>query len=91
MCFAFRTDATKDDRLGTLTSSQCGLVELAALVFYRVLGFSICCLVFQMMLSAIPFVCLSSWNLIIYNILRIMCHRVIMLAICEAPFPKGMF
>ncbi|XP_010663180.1 serine/threonine-protein kinase ATM isoform X4 [Vitis vinifera] len=29
------SDTTKDDRLGTLTSSQCGLVELAALVFYR--------------------------------------------------------
>ncbi|KAH7550462.1 hypothetical protein JRO89_XS13G0195500 [Xanthoceras sorbifolium] len=30
-----RSDATKDDKLGTLSSSQRGLVELAALVFYR--------------------------------------------------------
>uniref|UniRef100_A0A2N9HF71 Telomere-length maintenance and DNA damage repair domain-containing protein n=1 Tax=Fagus sylvatica TaxID=28930 RepID=A0A2N9HF71_FAGSY len=29
-------EATKDDKFGTLNSSQCGLVELAALVFYRV-------------------------------------------------------
>ncbi|GMY24943.1 serine/threonine-protein kinase ATM isoform X1 [Fagus crenata] len=28
-------EATKDDKFGTLNSSQCGLVELAALVFYR--------------------------------------------------------
>ena len=71
MCFAFRSDTTKDDRLGTLTSSQCGLVELAALVFYRVVGLSICSLVFHMMLSAVPFVYLSLWNLIIYNVMRI--------------------
>lgn len=32
----FRNDGTKDDKFGTLNSSQCGLVELAALVFYRV-------------------------------------------------------
>ncbi|KAJ0106487.1 hypothetical protein Patl1_18038 [Pistacia atlantica] len=30
-----RNDGTKDDKFGTLNSSQCGLVELAALVFYR--------------------------------------------------------
>ncbi|KAK1564596.1 hypothetical protein Q3G72_006661 [Acer saccharum] len=30
-----RSDATKDDKFGTLSSSQHGLVELAALVFYR--------------------------------------------------------
>ncbi|CAL5362026.1 unnamed protein product [Camellia sinensis] len=29
------SDTTKDDKCGNLTSSQCGLVELAALVFYR--------------------------------------------------------
>lgn len=34
--YHFRTDVTKDDKLKTLSSSQCGLVELAALVFYRV-------------------------------------------------------
>ncbi|KAL4634029.1 hypothetical protein ACB092_04G167700 [Castanea dentata] len=28
-------DATKDDKFGTLNSSQCGLAELAAVVFYR--------------------------------------------------------
>ncbi|KAL6976469.1 non-specific serine,threonine protein kinase, partial [Sarracenia purpurea var. burkii] len=28
------SDATKDDKFGSLTSSQCGLVELTALVFY---------------------------------------------------------
>ena len=32
----FRNEATKDDKFGSLNSSQCGLVELAALVFYRV-------------------------------------------------------
>lgn len=32
----FRSDATKDDKFGTLSSSQCGLVELAAVVFFRV-------------------------------------------------------
>lgn len=31
-----RTDATKDDKFGTLSSSHCGLVELAAAVLYRV-------------------------------------------------------
>ncbi|XP_034214644.1 serine/threonine-protein kinase ATM isoform X13 [Prunus dulcis] len=30
-----RTDATKDDKFGTLSSSHCGLVELAAAVLYR--------------------------------------------------------
>ncbi|XP_058227343.1 serine/threonine-protein kinase ATM isoform X4 [Rhododendron vialii] len=30
------SDTTKDDKCGNLTSSQCGMVELAALVFYRV-------------------------------------------------------
>ncbi|KAJ0047583.1 hypothetical protein Pint_15443 [Pistacia integerrima] len=30
-----RNDGSKDDKFGTLNSSQCGLVELAALVFYR--------------------------------------------------------
>ncbi|KAG5561198.1 hypothetical protein RHGRI_004278 [Rhododendron griersonianum] len=30
------SDTTKDDECGNLTSSQCGVVELAALVFYRV-------------------------------------------------------
>ncbi|XP_052181201.1 serine/threonine-protein kinase ATM isoform X3 [Diospyros lotus] len=30
-----RSDTTKDDKCGKLTSSQCGLLELAALVFYR--------------------------------------------------------
>ncbi|KAK9995769.1 hypothetical protein SO802_020455 [Lithocarpus litseifolius] len=29
------SDATKDDKFGTLNNSQCGLVELAAVVFYR--------------------------------------------------------
>ncbi|KAF5476799.1 hypothetical protein F2P56_003496 [Juglans regia] len=29
------SDSTKDDKLGTLSSSQCRLVELAAVVFYR--------------------------------------------------------
>ncbi|KAI8543048.1 hypothetical protein RHMOL_Rhmol08G0188500 [Rhododendron molle] len=29
------SDTTKDDKCGNLTSSQCGVVELAALVFYR--------------------------------------------------------
>ncbi|XP_057952318.1 serine/threonine-protein kinase ATM [Malania oleifera] len=29
------SDSMKDDKLGTLTSSQCGLVELVALVLYR--------------------------------------------------------
>lgn len=29
------TDVTKDDKFKTLSSSQCGLVELTALVFYR--------------------------------------------------------
>ncbi|KAJ4840216.1 hypothetical protein Tsubulata_002970 [Turnera subulata] len=29
------TDATKDDKFGNLTGSHCGLVELAALVFYK--------------------------------------------------------
>ncbi|KAJ9163749.1 hypothetical protein P3X46_023383 [Hevea brasiliensis] len=29
------TDATKDDKLGTLSGSQSGLVQLAALVFYQ--------------------------------------------------------
>ncbi|KAE8124229.1 hypothetical protein FH972_019134 [Carpinus fangiana] len=29
------SDATKDDKFGTLSSSQCGLVELAAVVFFR--------------------------------------------------------
>lgn len=33
---SFRTDATKDDKLGTLSGSQSGLVQLAALVFYQV-------------------------------------------------------
>ncbi|KAK9203127.1 hypothetical protein WN943_013381 [Citrus x changshan-huyou] len=30
-----RSDGIKDDKIVTLSSSQCGLVELAALVFYR--------------------------------------------------------
>nr|XP_012571741.1 serine/threonine-protein kinase ATM isoform X3 [Cicer arietinum] len=30
-----RVDGNKDDKLGTLSSSQCGLVELAAVLFYR--------------------------------------------------------
>ncbi|XP_052731784.1 serine/threonine-protein kinase ATM isoform X5 [Vigna angularis] len=30
-----RGDGNKDDKLGVLSSSQCGLVELAAVVFYR--------------------------------------------------------
>ncbi|XP_059644264.1 serine/threonine-protein kinase ATM [Cornus florida] len=30
-----RSDTTKDDKCGTLTTSQCSLVELAALIFYR--------------------------------------------------------
>ncbi|XP_050879903.1 serine/threonine-protein kinase ATM isoform X2 [Lathyrus oleraceus] len=30
-----RGDGNKDDKLGTLSSSQCGLVELAAVLFYR--------------------------------------------------------
>lgn len=34
--FAFRSDSTKDNKLGTLSSSLCRLVELAAVVFYRV-------------------------------------------------------
>lgn len=32
-----RSDANKDDKFGTLSSSHCGLVELAAAVLYRVL------------------------------------------------------
>ncbi|KAH9776171.1 serine/threonine-protein kinase ATM [Citrus sinensis] len=35
-----RSDGIKDDKIVTLSSSQCGLVELAALVFYRC--FSLC-------------------------------------------------
>ena len=31
-----RADGNKDDKLGPLSSSQCGLVELAAVLFYRV-------------------------------------------------------
>jgi hypothetical protein len=31
-----RVDGNMDDKLGTLNSSQCGLVELAAVLFYRV-------------------------------------------------------
>jgi len=34
--FLPRGDGNKDDKLGTLSSSQCGLVELAAVLFYRV-------------------------------------------------------
>ncbi|CAJ2672386.1 unnamed protein product [Trifolium pratense] len=30
-----RVDGNMDDKLGTLSSSQCGLVELAAVLFYR--------------------------------------------------------
>jgi len=31
-----RGDGNKDDRFGALSSSHCGLVELAAVLFYRV-------------------------------------------------------
>lgn len=36
LIFSCRNDATKDDKFGTLNSSQYRLVELAAVVFYRV-------------------------------------------------------
>lgn len=36
--FLPRGDGNKDDKLGVLSSSQCGLVELAAVVFYRVVS-----------------------------------------------------
>jgi len=34
--FLPRGYGNKDDKLGALSSSQCGLVELAAVLFYRV-------------------------------------------------------
>lgn len=36
MNFLPRGDGNKDDKLGALSSSQCGLVDLAAVLFYRV-------------------------------------------------------
>lgn len=36
MNFLPRGDGNKDDKLGAMTSSHCGLVELAAVLFYRV-------------------------------------------------------
>ena len=36
--FLPRGDGNKDDKLGALSSSQCGLVELAAVLFYRVVS-----------------------------------------------------
>jgi len=36
--FLLRGDGNKDDKLGALSSSQCGLVELAAVLFYRVVS-----------------------------------------------------
>ncbi|GMQ10325.1 hypothetical protein CsSME_00053372 [Camellia sinensis var. sinensis] len=49
------SDTTKDDKCGNLTSSQCGLVELAALVFYRVVmqKFLTCISVLELMLCAL--------------------------------------
>lgn len=34
--FLSRGDGQKDDKLGVLSSSQCGLVELAAVLFFKV-------------------------------------------------------
>lgn len=65
MNFLPRGDGNRDEKLGVLSSSQCGLVELAAFLFYRVVtrysaipGLN-CCFCAQFLIICLSFFCKS--------------------------------